>query len=79
VAGDHDEEVQREQLELRHRLAVDRGVGQHRGEVVARVLASILGDLREVGERFLQKGQPIRARVARALELGVLDTRSSRW
>jgi len=72
VAGDHDQEVEREQLELRYRLAVDRGVGEHRGEVVARVLAAVLGNLERKANASAETPADPRA-YRPALELGVLD------
>ena len=74
VAGDHDQEVEGEELELRDGLAVERRIGQHGREVVARVGAAIGGDLEEERERLLQKSQARLAGVALALELGILDT-----
>jgi hypothetical protein len=74
VAGHHDEEVQGEELELRHGLAVrERGVGQHRGEVVAGLAPAVLQDPVQEGGGLAQEGQALLARVALALELRVLD------
>ena len=74
VAGHHDQEVERVELELRRRIAVGKlGVREHRAEVLARVAAPVLHHLVEVLEGLGDEGEPLLRRVARELEVRILD------
>ena len=73
MAGGEGDQVVAEGLERPHRLAVHLPVREHRGEIVARVLAAVLDDAREeLVQLDAELADRLLARLARALELLVL-------
>ena len=59
VAGRGDDHVVRDRLHHAERLAVDRGVGDRRRQVVGRVGPALLGELREVDEEVVDDGDEV--------------------